>query len=510
MFKHCKRLLFLLVLTIGVTLACPIMAQAATTDADGNEIVVITIDPGHGAEEEGATRTYDGVVVKESELNWKIANYVKERLEADYWNVEVHLSREYDEGANRLERIQTALSYQSDFVLSIHLNAGTGDVCGALSLVPSGNYDPVNSAISTEVGDAILEELEGLGITNRGRLIRYSDEALYPDGSMADYYGIVRYGILLGVPSIIMEHAFLDNASDYYTFLNTDEKLQAIAAADARGLAKTLGLEAMSEKPTVRKTSADQGDTPFTDVYVGDWFYDDVTFVYEQKLMNGDTDSTFAPSVSTTRGMIATLLYRLEGEPETSGAQHFTDVTSEDWYYQSVEWAAEAGLAQGFEDGTFLPEEAVTREQMVTFLYRYAQYKGYDTTATGSLESFQDGASVSDYALEAMQWAVAVGLVKGVDDDRLDPQGETSRDQLATLFHRYILTVVNATEDADTGTDGETDLDTDSEAETEPEVDAAADTENEADNAQFNSASADSDSAWAAYVARNHLLPANS
>jgi hypothetical protein len=103
-----------------------------------------------------------------------------------------------------------------------------------------------------------------------------------------------------------------------------------------------------------------------------------------------------------------------------------------------------------------------------------------------------------------------VGLVKGVDDDRLDPQGETSRDQLATLFHRYILTVVNATEDADTGTDGETDLDTDSEAETEPEVDAAADTENEADNAQFNSASADSDSAWAAYVARNHLLPANS
>jgi hypothetical protein len=521
-----KRLLFLLILTTGICLACPVMVHAATTDADGNRIIVITIDPGHGGTESGDTEHYDGKVVKESDLTWKIANYCKQYLEENYWNVEVHLTRGANECPDLKERVQTAVDYQSDFLLSIHLNAYSGSTQGAMSLVPSGNYMPQQAAIATAVGDQILRELASLGITNRGPLIRYSNDYWYPNGSRADYYGIVRHGVQLGVPSIIMEHAFLDNRSDYYSFLSTDAKLQAIGEADARGLAQQLGLEEMSKKPVPRVTSAIQGDTPFTDVYVGVWYYDDVTFVYEQKLMSGVSDTSFAPNTATTRGMVATLLYRLEGVQESATDQHFTDVSAEDWYYESVEWAAEAGLAQGYENGTFQPKAAVTREQMVTFLYRYALFKGYDCTATCSLEDFRDSGSISDYALEAMEWAVAVGLVQGVDADLLDPQGATSRNQLAALFHRYILTVVDAAVETepepDPGTDLETKPETDTETDlnTEPETDTdigtgsdpetAPASDQEADNSRAASAVASDDALWAAYLAKNNLIPVSS
>jgi hypothetical protein len=505
-----KRLLFLLILTTGIGLACPIMAQAATTDADGNRIIVITIDPGHGGTESGDTERYNGKLVKESDLNWKIANYCKQYLEANYWNVEVHLTRGANECPDLKERVQTAVDYHSDFLLSIHLNAYSGNTQGAMSLVPSGNYMPQQCAIATAVGDQILQELAGLGITNRGPLIRYSNDYWYPNGSRADYYGIVRHGVLLGVPSIIMEHAFLDNSSDYYSFLSTDAKLQAIGEADARGLAQQFGLEEMSKKPVPQVTSASQGDTPFTDVYVGAWYYDDVTFVYQQQLMNGISGTMFSPDAVTTRAMIVTLLYRLDGAQETATDQHFTDVSATDWYYESVQWAAENGLAFGFEDDTFRPEESVTREQLVSFLYRYATYHGYNDTATCSLESFQDRASISDYALEAMEWAVAVGLVKGVSDDHLDPLGNTPRKQLAALFHRYTLTVVDTVAEVEQEPDSETGSDAETDVGTIPDPDS--DQESEVVNSQFGAAPADpaDDAIWAAYLDKNNLIPVSS
>jgi hypothetical protein len=326
------------------------------------------------------------------------------------------------------------------------------------------------------VGQRILKELETLGIKNDGLLLRMSEDGnRYPDGSLGDYYGIIYNGMVTGVPSVLIEHAFLDSSADYYAFLSSEEKLKAIGEADARALADALGLEDISLKPDPRVSSAAQGDTPFTDVYVDDWYYDDVTFAYAEELMKGTADTTFSPKTNTTRGMVATLLYRLEGAEFEVTQPHFTDVKEGSWYYEAVEWAAEMGITLGTGDGTFQPDALVTREQMVTFLYRYAQLKGYDYTPTTSLDDFKDGAKVSSFAKEAMAWAVAVGLVNGVGDQKLDPQGQTSRSQLAALFHRYVLNVVTTTapvpdEDNTDTPDTET-PDTDTPEETLPDTD---------------------------------------
>ena len=175
---------------------------------------------------------------------------------------------------------------------------------------------------------------------------------------------------------------------------------------------------------------------PFTDVMEGDWFYDAVVYAYETGLMDGVGDNLFAPNSQTTRAQLVTILYRLAGEPEPGGDSGFSDVAAGTWYTDAVAWAAENGIVNGTTDTTFAPGEDITREQLVTVLYRYAESKGYDVSASADLSGYPDAGQVQDYAQPAMAWAVAEGIVEGVDGN-LNPTGDATRAQIATILMRF-------------------------------------------------------------------------
>ena len=180
------------------------------------------------------------------------------------------------------------------------------------------------------------------------------------------------------------------------------------------------------------------GVNPFTDVSEKDWFYGDVMFVYENGLMLGTSKTLFSPHGTATRGMMATILWRMEGSPVPKGKNSFTDVEAGKWYADAITWTAENGIFAGYGKDKFGPGDPITREQLAAIFYRYADYKGYDLTVKGDLDKFKDADKITDYAKTAMQWAVGSGLMKGKSGNLLDPQGTATRAEIAAMLHRFI------------------------------------------------------------------------
>ena len=180
------------------------------------------------------------------------------------------------------------------------------------------------------------------------------------------------------------------------------------------------------------------GVNPFTDISEKDWFYGDVMFVYENGLMLGTSKTLFSPHGTATRGMMATILWRMEGSPAPKGKNSFTDVEAGKWYADAITWTAENGIFAGYGKDKFGPDDPITREQLAAIFYRYADYKGYDLTVKGNLDKFKDADKITDYAKTAMQWAVGSGLVKGKSGNLLDPQGTATRAEIAAMLHRFI------------------------------------------------------------------------
>ena len=191
---------------------------------------------------------------------------------------------------------------------------------------------------------------------------------------------------------------------------------------------------------TVTVTFA-EAPLPFHDVTEGDWFYDAVRYAYENGLMDGVGDSLFAPNSDTTRAQLVTILYRLEGEPEVSGTSGFTDVAADTWYTDAVAWAAANGIVNGVSETEFAPGKDITREQLATILFRYAEAKGYDVSARADLSAYPDADQIQSYAAESVAWAVAEGLIQGFEDNTLRPAGNATRAQIATILMRFCQTV---------------------------------------------------------------------
>ena len=181
----------------------------------------------------------------------------------------------------------------------------------------------------------------------------------------------------------------------------------------------------------------EQAPLPFPDVTEGDWFYDAVRYAYETGLMDGVGDSLFAPNSETTRAQLVTILYRLEGEPEVSGTSGFTDVEDGTWYTDAVAWAAANGIVNGVSETEFAPGKDITREQLATILFRYAEAKGYDVSARADLSAYTDADQIQSYAAESVAWAVAEGLIQGFEDNTLRPAGNATRAQIATILMRF-------------------------------------------------------------------------
>ncbi|MDR1440640.1 MAG: glycosyl hydrolase 53 family protein [Clostridiales bacterium] len=179
-------------------------------------------------------------------------------------------------------------------------------------------------------------------------------------------------------------------------------------------------------------------ENPFIDVAGSDWFYDAVKFAVENALFNGTSADMFSPGGNMTRAMTVTVLYRMEGQPGAPSPSPFEDVPAGEWYSDAVAWGAANGIVNGFSETRFGGGEPVTREQLAAILLRYAEYKGKELGGAADISAFADAASVSGYALEAVQWAVGAGLIQGRGENDIAPQGNATRAEVAAIIQRFM------------------------------------------------------------------------
>lgn len=194
--------------------------------------------------------------------------------------------------------------------------------------------------------------------------------------------------------------------------------------------------DAVWENPASEVASREKASAQFADVTAADWFYEDVDFVSKHGLMNGTGEARFSPLEHTTRGMIVTVLWRMEGAP-VEGTNTFQDVEPGAYYIDAVNWASAHQIVNGYSREAFAPNDVITREQIITILYRYAAYKDCDITETGSLKTYADNGSISDFAVNAFRWGCGKGIVTGTSENTLAPLDPVQRCQAAALIHRY-------------------------------------------------------------------------
>lgn len=182
-------------------------------------------------------------------------------------------------------------------------------------------------------------------------------------------------------------------------------------------------------------------NNPFYDVSENDWFYLAVRFCNENGFISGATEYTFNPYAEANRAMIIAILWRLEGSPQAE-PNSFTDVSPDAYYADAVSWGVEEGIISGYSKDTFAPNEKVTREQMASILYRYASYHGWDISADQNLDRFTDAEEASGYAEDALCWATSHGIINGMENNRLDPRGNATRAQVASILRSFCLNIM--------------------------------------------------------------------
>lgn len=243
-----------------------------------------------------------------------------------------------------------------------------------------------------------------------------------------------------GEMTFTVKHNFTDNTSESYIFADIPVSASTVCKVNDITPQSTILLtikNGNTNEETYIAKNAEILTFPFVDVKSTDWFYPAVQYVYENSIMNGTSATTFAPNGTVERSQVVQMLYNLEGQPTVTGSTVFTDVDTDEWYGKAVLWAERTGVVDGYEDNTFRPGKAVSREEFAQMLYNYAVYKGYDLSAAANLTRFPDGENVSAWAEKAMRWANGNELINGHDDGRLDPGGTTIRAQAASILMRF-------------------------------------------------------------------------
>lgn len=396
-----KRILSIfLSLVLTAALLSPAAAAANETDGKDSDWLYITLDPGHGGN--GAGGNDPGAISStygyhEADLVLKIGLYLKQELET-YRNVHVDMTRSDSYGTSATaplskveNRVLFAAGQHSDLLVSLHLNSSPSQSArGAEVLVSNGNYRPEIAKVLDGVAGNILAQLKNLGIYNRGLVKKSSqDNTLYPNGKLADYYGIVRYGVENNVPSMIVEHCFISSNSECEQFLSSDAKLQAIAQADAG------------------------------------W-------------VNGVGAGEFQPNGTLTRAAFVTMLGRMAGVKDTDYTTSvFRDVPDGEWYTSFVAWATENGIVDGYGDGIFLPQNNITRQEMAKIMAKYLNWKGLDTTPSSEISSYpiNDLNAIGGWALEPVCFCYEQGLLNGRGSN-FAPQANATRAEACVVLCR--------------------------------------------------------------------------
>ena len=421
-----KRILSLLLAAVFC------FSLASAVFAVEEEPLVICLDPGHGARDSGAVATYDGVEYQEADLVLKIAQYLRAELET-YENVKVIMTRTDRQGQMPTidpqkvkPRVDFAVQNGADVLISLHLNAlESKETHGVMMLTSNGYYNQECADVGIALGTNMLLTLSKLGLLNRGHLKLNSSEHRNPNGTVADYYAIVREGIWQNIPSLIVEHCYLTNEDDFRNYLSSEEKLQALALADADGIAAYYGLQKKGSNPRQLVDYADH------------WAADMIDIAVSKGWVTGYPDNTFKPDNTLTRADFVTLLARLSGDTIDPVAENpFPDVPADEYYAASVAWAVSAGIINGFEDGTFQPKAAITREQMAHIMTLYLKHKGMDVqTSSEQTADIPDLDLIQSYARADVLFCYANSLLNGRDEGFV-PQGNATRAEACTILLR--------------------------------------------------------------------------
>lgn len=418
-------------------------ALAAETDALDDDALCIALDPGHGGVDSGAVNTVDGKTYVEADIALQIAFAMKEELET-YKNVRVIMTRtdaagnEYTSESGAVKpRVDFAVERSADLLVSLHLNATDtkNSAKGACVLVTNGNYLPEIANQEYALAHNILAQLRNLGITTNsagedGLLTRNSADRKNPNGTVADYYGIIYYALQEKLPSILIEHCFINNDQECRQFLSSDEKIAAIGTANARSIAAYYGLE--------KKDGSEPVDPILLTDYANHWARENIDAAVEAGWISGYPDHTFRPDETVTRAMFVAMLARLSGDDmEQYSGSAFPDVAESSYYAKNVQWAVEHKVIAGFPDGTFHPDEAITREQMAQIMANYLASIGFDTSYSGEPGDYtiQDMSSISKWALDNVLFCYETGLLVG-RGNQFDPLTGATRAEACSVLLR--------------------------------------------------------------------------
>ena len=312
--------------------------------------------------------------------------------------------------------------------------------------VGSGQSITIPETVTLTIGDGVTLTVENGGtLTNDGEIVVEDggqlDGDIDGDDEAVKHRYTVRFDANGGenVASQTVESGaeieLPQAVREGYDFLGWELNDETYAAGEKYTVTSSVTFTAQWQESDEDGGNGDEEwENPYADVSANQWFYAAVQYVSENNLMNGVAENAFGPDIHTTRGMLVTILHRMEGEPQ-AGEHSFTDVAEDEYYADAVAWAAENDIVNGYSDTVFAPEKAMSREEMAVVLYRYAQYKGWDVSAQGDLSRYADSESVSAWSAEAMTWAVGAKVMNGMDG-RLAPQGDALRSQTATVLMR--------------------------------------------------------------------------
>ena len=217
-----------------------------------------------------------------------------------------------------------------------------------------------------------------------------------------------------------------------------------VVAVDKSGniQAKKCGVVTITVKLGLDKKEIVVYVTPYSDVDKSSWYVSAVNYCYNNNIISGTSGTTFSPEMNLTRGMLVTILHRMEGAPYEPGTSKFSDVqNTKEYYYVAVKWATAKNIVSGYENGNFGPNDPITREQLAVMLNKYCRYKGKYKAQVGDLSKFKDGSKVSNFAIWEMKWAVGSGVITGTGEKMLNPQGVVSRAQAAAMLHKYCINI---------------------------------------------------------------------
>lgn len=229
---------------------------------------------------------------------------------------------------------------------------------------------------------------------------------------------------------------------DFCTMSSDNYIYSIIFVADDRAYLTSVQKEQIFKSFKIKDTVSSSYGLPFTDVSTTAWYRSAVKYVYQNNIIKGLNDYTFAPEQNLTRAMLVTILHRMEGSPYVSGTSKFPDVQDTNaYYYVAVKWATRNGIVSGYNNGKFGPNDPITREQLAVMLNNYCKYKGKYKATTADLSQYKDGAKVSNFAKWGMNWAVGSGVITGTKDGYLNPQGTATRAEAASMIYKYCLNV---------------------------------------------------------------------